>query len=210
MRTAPLEMSMKAKLLIRHTNAKLSANWVAKHLLAQFKFMSPVSMKNWVFERKQKMTDKITVKALKYTPTEVDIEITDISLLTIEEVEALPENIKQYGDYWWLRSPGYSSCRAAYVYYGGSVDGYGSGVGNSFFAVRPAITISNPTFEIGDIIEIQNKKYVSITQNKVLYNDKVIYHRFDTSTNDYDKSEIRAIVDGWLEGKKGEAEDEAN
>ena len=44
--------------------------------------------------------------------------------------------------WWWLRSPGYSSNRAAYVDTGGAVGDYGSNVHHAYDAVRPALWIS--------------------------------------------------------------------
>lgn len=139
------------------------------------------------------------MKALKYNPTEIDIDITDISLLTLKEIERLPEKIRRYDDWWWLRSPGGFPGCAAYVYSDGSVDDYGYDVDYDCIAVRPAITVSNIRFEIGDAIVIQGKKYVAIAPNKILYNDEVVCHRFDKESNEYEKSKIKKIVDGWFE-----------
>lgn len=145
------------------------------------------------------------MKALRYTPTEIEIEITGISLLTIEEVEVLPENIRQYGDDWWLRTPGFYSYHAAYVSNNGSIGDYGGDVDDVDdygVSVRPTLTVANLdslNLKIGDILVIKNKKYIYIGDNRVLYNDKAVYHRFDKESNDYEKSEIKKIVDKWLE-----------
>ncbi|MBO7732368.1 MAG: hypothetical protein J6S67_07440 [Methanobrevibacter sp.] len=142
------------------------------------------------------------MKAIKYTPKEIDVEIANISLLTVKEAKALPENIRRYVAGWWLQSPGYISFLASGVYNFGDVNINAYSVDDDDVCVRPAITISNARLKIGDIITIQNKKYVAIASNRVLYDDKVVYHRFDASTNDYDNSEIKKIVDEWLEGGK--------
>ena len=44
--------------------------------------------------------------------------------------------------WWWLRSPGYYSDYAAYVYYGGSVTHSGDFVNDCYVAVRPALWIN--------------------------------------------------------------------
>ena len=139
------------------------------------------------------------MEAVKYIPTKIDIEITDISLLTVEEAKQLPRSIRRYEDWWWLRSPGECQYHAAYVFRVGTLDVDGYVVSGVSVCVRPAITVSNAIFEIGETIIIQGKKYVAISPNRVLYNDEVVHHRFDMTTNDYDKSEIKKIVDGWLE-----------
>ena len=46
------------------------------------------------------------------------------------------------GCYWWLRSPGYDSGYAAYVYSDGSVDAHGCSVGRDDNAVRPALWVN--------------------------------------------------------------------
>ena len=44
--------------------------------------------------------------------------------------------------WWWLRSPGFSSSSAAYVYFDGSVSSYGRNVSLVYDAVRPALWIN--------------------------------------------------------------------
>ena len=124
----------------------------------------------------------------------------DISLLTIEEAEALPKNIREYGGRWWLRTPGDYPDDVTCVHLGGSIIN-SIYVGYNNYAVRPVITVSNLKdlkVSIRDTIFIQGQKYVVISDNKILYNDEVVYHRFSNESNDYDKSEIKKIVDNWL------------
>ncbi len=145
------------------------------------------------------------MKALKYTSTEIDIDITDISLLTIEEAEALSENIRRYAHWWWLCSPGAYSDDAAYVSRNGYVYDCGDYVGDDDGGVRPALTIADLdslNLKIGDPLVIQDKEYIYIGNNKVLYNDKPIYHRFNLGPNDYKKSAIKKIVDNWLKPER--------
>lgn len=141
------------------------------------------------------------MKALKYIPTDIEIEITDISLLTLKEAEKLPKSIREYYNYWWLQTPANDSIFAATVHDDGAVVNHSSFVYYNKNAVRPAITISNLKdlgVSVGDTITIQNKKYVVISDDKVLYDDEIVYHRFDGSTSDYEKSEIKKVVDEWL------------
>ena len=139
------------------------------------------------------------MKALKYNPEEIEVVITDISLLTVEEAQALPEDIGRYGQRWWLRSHGREHYDAAFVFKSGAIYKIGDYIGYPNYAVRPAVTISDAMFAVGDTVIIQNKKYVAIAPDRLLYNDKFVYHRFDELTNDYEKSEIKKMVDEWLD-----------
>ena len=71
-----------------------------------------------------------------------DIEVTDkVWLLSIDEAEDLPKNIRKVDDWWWLRSPGSRSRDAAYVSKGGSIDAYGYFVYGGSGCVRPAMRV---------------------------------------------------------------------
>ena len=145
------------------------------------------------------MTKKM--KVTRYNPEEIEAVVTDISLLTLEEAKALPENIRQYRGWWWLRTPGDERFTVAFVYNGGSVNSYGTDIGYNYNCVRPVLTIADLDFfdlEVGDTLAIQNKRYIYIGDNRVIYNGELVYHRFDEDSNDYEKSEIKKIVDNWL------------
>ncbi len=143
------------------------------------------------------------IKAIEYIPKETILEVEEITLLTIKEAEALPENIRDYENWWWLQSAGCESDLAAYVSFDGSANKCGFSVDFSDGGVRPALKIINMQFHnIGDIISIKNKRYVVIAEDRVLYDDDLICYRFDVDSNDYEKSEIKQIVDKWLEEEK--------
>lgn len=140
-------------------------------------------------------------EAIIHIPQKVKLDIIDISLLTVDEAKTLPEEIRVYSEWWWLQTSGNDSNLATCVNSYGSIFGYGDYVYEGSNAVRPALTISNLDsfgLEIGATIEIQGEEYIVITQDKVLYNDKPIRHRFDGSTNNFSDSEIKGIVDNWL------------
>jgi len=142
------------------------------------------------------------MKITYYEPREIELEIEDISLLTTDEAGKLPEEIREYREWWWLKTAGDDTDRAAYVDSGGFVDCHGDDVCCGTYAVRPAVTIRNLeslNFEIGDPLMIQGEEYVYIGNNRALYNDEVTYDKFDEVSNDYEKSLIKQVVDKWLE-----------
>ena len=141
------------------------------------------------------------MKITYYKPMETDLEIEGISLLTVCEVENLPEEIREYKTWWWLKTAGDEPDRAAIVDNFGFISYDGDDVFYDSSTVRPAVTIRNLeslNLEIGDSLMIQGKKYVYIGGSKALYNDEAVYHRFDAESNDYEQSEIKQIVENWL------------
>ena len=145
------------------------------------------------------------MEAIRYIQKDIEVEITNITLLTIEEVRALPPDIRCYCGWWWLRSPGCTSACAAVCCAVGTVDYYGYEVNYFNGTVRPALTLSNldsEPLEIGEEISIAGKNYIAIGKDRVLYNDKLFLHRFDKKSNEYEKSEIKKIVDKWLNRRK--------
>ncbi len=132
---------------------------------------------------------------------ETELEIKDVSLLTVREAKKLPEEIRQYREPWWLRTAGNSSDEVAFVHYDGFVNSIGDIVSCDYYAIRPAITIKNLeslNFEIGDTLMIQGKKYLYIGNNKALYNDELVCGKFDDKSSDYKKSKIKLALSKWL------------
>lgn len=76
-------------------------------------------------------------------PTELeDIGISDkVFLLSKEEAEDLPLEIRDIGVTWWLRSPGMFNHLACCVLPGGYVNSVGDHVYYDVIAVRPAIQV---------------------------------------------------------------------
>jgi hypothetical protein len=143
-----------------------------------------------------------------------------IDLLTIEEAKRFPENIrmcdvpKKFGGYvsnkkcwWWLRSPGIDSTHAAVVVASGAVYEGGSRVNYGSRAVRPVIRVTDEN--IDDMEETEDgyirylgTKWIDITDyigTVCLLKKKCLKrpHRFDSASNDYEKSKIKAYIEEW-------------
>lgn len=65
----------------------------------------------------------------------------NVFLLSVKEAEKVDKNIREVGRSWWLRSPGYKTDRAAYVYHDGGVYDYGFGVNLINLGVRHALLL---------------------------------------------------------------------
>ena len=127
-------------------------------------------------------------------------QIKGVTLLSVEEAKALPRWILAKGKWWWLRSPGHFSDRVASVHYDGSVDDFGDSVYNDYGAVCPALKIENlPNLKIGETIKVLGRMAQYIGNDMVLLVEPIGYRRFDADSNNYDKSEIKAWLEKWLE-----------
>ena len=139
--------------------------------------------------------------------------------MTVKETTLL--SIKEYMKYrsvipviedsrWWLRSSG--SCRvyAAYVNFGGFINGSGLHVANDF-AIRPALKFNldvhdslfwyKPEKLIGTKIEYGKYKWTILNAEfgelYILCDDCVSKHCFDPESNDWNTSELKQ----WLKAE---------
>lgn len=134
------------------------------------------------------------------TREDLNLDITGITLLSIEEAEEVPENIRDCGYDWWLRSPGYSGILAACVY-GGHVYNFNVKLE---FGVRPALKFnpSSANLQIGDSIKMFGYNWTIITDNLMLCDDivgKTVF-REDweaKDANDYEASDIKKWLENW-------------
>ena len=83
------------------------------------------------------------VKSANPIPTRlIDVGVTDkVWLLSVDEAEDLPEEIREFHTWYWLRSRGYDDSRAANVDLDGGVNDFGNYVYNGLDAVRPAMRV---------------------------------------------------------------------
>lgn len=137
------------------------------------------------------------------TEKEVDI-IRDITLLSIAEYEKYKDIIPLVDGWWWLRSPGYYSDRAARVLLDGVVDIYGDFV--EYYdstAVRPALIFSpKPSLKKGDKIYLAGYTWTIISRDMMLCDDVVGYTYFRKdweakNANDYKASDIKKWLHNW-------------
>lgn len=153
------------------------------------------------------------------TELELNLEITEATLLTVEEAKKLPKRLLRHNSWWWLRSPVNYGHRSSYVTYVATVsdDGsvYDSGIHVSTIgdAVRPALVISNiesSGLKIGDTFEFGGKIFEIISNDKAfcltdIGTSAFRYGREVDNANDYEKSDIKIFIDEWFEKSKNES-----
>lgn len=135
-----------------------------------------------------------------------NLEIDNATLLTIEEATQLSEELKNYIDLWWLRSPGYFSDCGAYVGICGFIDRYGCNVSYDCVLTRPALKISNlqsSNFQVGDRFEFGGKPFQIISNSLAFCLTDIGNHCFREDlrakdVTDYEKSDIKKYVDEWF------------
>lgn len=139
------------------------------------------------------------------TELELNLEITEATLLTADEAEKLPERLRKHVDGWWLQSCGCHSDHAACVYPDGRVFRDGDYV-CLYYSVRPALVISSlesSGLKIGDIFNFGYKQFEIISNNKAfcLTNIGTYVFKIDfnvLNANDYEKSDVKTYVDEWF------------
>ena len=168
------------------------------------------------------MNKKMKVK--KIVTIDTDIEIIGATLLSTEEAEKLPERLRKYSNWWWLRSKGYGS-HATYVDRGGSVNYHGDAVIYGNNCVRPALKISNlesANFKIGDTFEFGGKQFEVISNDMAFCKNDIGVYVFRVNynvygyivdydapdANDYEISNVKKFVDDWFNtALKGDKDD---
>lgn len=131
-------------------------------------------------------------------------DIKGITLLSLDEAESLPEDIRAIDKWYWLRSPGFNCYNAALIYFDGSVFDYGNLVYCDFGAVRPALKISNlKSYDFEDYSKVRlfDKDWFVLNNLNylLLAPGDLGNHRFDEKSNNYETSEIKKFLENWLQ-----------
>ena len=148
----------------------------------------------------------------KYVKEKQKLDISGTTLLSVEEARKLPEKLREYGNQWWLRSPGHNPYITALVRNSGYVSSYGDFVDFSTVFVRPALKISNlssSNFKIGDQFELGGVPFEIISNDMAFCLEDIGRHCFreDSEAKDanvYEKSDVKKYIDDWFESVKNE------
>ena len=106
-------------------------------------FLDELTAENGIFADVADAIRTVTVTTNEFDSSETYDTATDVKLylLSASEADALPQEVRYTGNYWWLRSPGNDSTKAACVYnQSGTVNFKGSGV-NYEDDIRPALKL---------------------------------------------------------------------
>lgn len=146
------------------------------------------------------------MKAKKHiiTTQDIDLVITDVTLLSIEEYEANKDSIPPIFECWWLRSPGSDSSNVANVYDDGYVNDDNVDYDNN---VRPVVALRLPesgisNLNVGDKIEMAGHTWTILRDGLALCDDVVgrAAFRKDWKAKDanvYEASDIKKWLQEW-------------
>lgn len=134
-------------------------------------------------------------------------KIKGITLLSVEEAEKLPEAIRVFRYWWWLKQPGTEGATAACVSRKGQVRSDGIYVSDEWTGVRPALIcddLQSLNLKIGDQIKALGKEWQYIGDDMVLlYGEPLIMMAFRRDSeapdaNVYDKSDVKKYLFNWF------------
>lgn len=149
------------------------------------------------------------MKALLHKPSEIEIQVKEITLPSVEEIEE--EHKKPHHgilasvSWWWLRSPGASGLDVAYVKESGKMFIYGYSAQNNTGGIRPVLRIMNDEsqrFKVGDKITVANRMWTAIKPDLFLCDEIVGRSCFREDrqakdVNDYEKSDVKVWLEEW-------------
>ncbi len=142
--------------------------------------------------------------------------IKEATLLSYDEYQENEFNIPLFDDaWWWLRTPGYDSFRAAIVNFTGYADSYGDLIQYEA-GIRPALKLkSTGDFVIGDSAEFNNLPFTIISPEYALCDISIgkSVFRADRDAEDanvYAASDVKKAVDSWFEEYKQQILDAKN
>lgn len=137
------------------------------------------------------------------------LDIKGATLLSLDEAASLlTAEERCYCSTWWLRTPGFISNYACYVFSNGSVNYYGFNVFNFYIGVRPALIINrieSSGWKVGDIFEFGGKEFKILSPKLAwMYKDDIGRCAFRKSfkaddANNYEVSDVKKFVDNWFE-----------
>lgn len=130
--------------------------------------------------------------------------IDHIDLLSVEQYQKHKEQIPQTHQFWWLSSPGIKKLYACDVMPGGNVD-YSVPI-KTVGGVRPVLYIAGLDTDIGEEIEIFNRKWTVLNEHLVLCNSLIADYIFDSRDNNWNSSELKGYLNMWLLQKIEETE----
>jgi len=129
----------------------------------------------------------------------VRLENYEITLLTAKEYRKYKSAIPYINDWWWLRSPGSTDGRAAYVCPKGAVLTRGDGVRSDDDAVRPVLKSDEITQSIGEQFVFIGNRWTVIGPHVAISNGIIATRRYDSVSNIWETSELKAWLEFWAQ-----------
>ena len=137
----------------------------------------------------------IRIPETDYTAFEIDIK--RVTLLSYEEAEMLPKEMRKSDSWWWLQTPGLSENEVFCVSKVGLIAR--ANIDNNKGFVRPAIKFDtdNSNLVIGDVFCFASIKFEVISEDTAFCLTNIGQNIFDQFTNHFRDSEIQNVLHNW-------------
>lgn len=124
--------------------------------------------------------------------------IKSVSLLSLDSFNDNKTLIPSIQAWWWLKTKGAYSNKAAYVFIDGDAYAEGYDVDKDRADVRPLIYIDPliaETLKAGQKVEIGKYTATVMIDRSCLLDECVCKHRFDEKSGNYESSEIKDFIE---------------
>lgn len=147
-----------------------------------------------------------------------EIEITGVGLLPLDVAATLPNEIRQYKGAWWLEDkvqyPFASDFpKVMVVNSDGYIDPNGRDVDTVNVFLRPVLYIKNlelADFEVGDTFLFSEREFKIINNQMAFCLSDLGLRIFDDSSDDYDVSCIKSVLEQWFSNQSYDFQDGAS
>lgn len=127
------------------------------------------------------------------------IDNSRAELMTISEAQNTDKKLLLNNSHYFLKNQGNDQYSVAYIDYSGWINKYGTSIFNDM-AIRPILHILDLNDnKIGYTFKINKYYFKIINETCAIIQGSLGYNRFDSESNDYEKSEAKQIVDNWFE-----------
>lgn len=120
-------------------------------------------------------------------------DILEISIPTLKMIRNLPIEVVSCGEWWWLQSPGCLQYLVAYVANDGSIMEGGARVYDDENTIRPCFKLKCPLKS--EYVMIANEICIKVSEDTYLFPKCVCQHHFDSESNIYETSELKAFIE---------------
>lgn len=144
------------------------------------------------------------MRVQQWIAKEIELNIESVTLLSLEEAEKVPQNIRAFKEQWWLCSSGFIDRNAACVY---GEYGYVSVGGIDVereIGVRPALkfNLESTNLQIGSKIKVFGYNWTVISDKLILCDDIVGKSAFREDceadyANEYESSDVKKWLENW-------------
>ena len=147
----------------------------------------------------------MNVDKIVTSTTTISLNVTGITLLSVEEYYTNKAVIPVVDGSWWLRLTGGYVDFSAYAYERTQVEEDGRQAGESEYGVRPVLVVSGDSLAAGDKIIFRDMTWTKICTGVILCDEIIDYMMFREDltamdANIYEASDVKDYLEQWLEG----------